>query len=153
MNSMRLTIFIFALLLTFTACNKDKFTTAPQISFKKFQPDQGNNYGSVANQPYLIFEITDSEGDIDTDTARIYIRNTLTNKIDSFSFPEMGSAAGKNFKGDVQVGLFSVMGGRDLPATQRPYVDTLAFEVYVRDFAKNKSNVILAHPFYYFTLP
>lgn len=151
---MRFTIFLLIIIFAFSACKKDKFTTSPQIIFKKFQPNQGNNRDAITNQPYLIFEITDSEGDLDVDSAKIYVRNTLTNKIDSsFRFPDLGSAAGKNFKGDVQVGLFTVMGGRDLPSTQRPYVDTLAFEVYVTDRAKNKSNVILAQPFYYFTLP
>lgn len=150
---MRLIILILIIVFAFSACEKDKFTTAPQISFKKFQPNQGNNLGSTANQPYLVFEITDSEGDLDVDSSKIYIRNTLTNKMDSFNFPALGSTAVKNFKGDVQVGLFSVMGGRDLPSTQRPYVDTIGFEVYVTDLAKNKSNVILAAPFYYFTLP
>jgi len=150
---MRFTIFLLIITLAFPGCKKDKFTTAPQINFKEFKPNQGNNRDAIANQPYLVFEITDSEGDLDVDSSKIYIRNTLTNKIDSFQFPDLGSAAGKNFKGDVQVGLFSVMGGRDLPSTQRPFVDTLQFEVYVTDLAKNKSNVILAEPFYFFTLP
>lgn len=137
----------------FSGCKKDKFTTEPQITFQRFQPDQGSNKSSLNNQPYLIFEITDSEGDLDIDTAKIFVRNTITNKLDSFNFPDLKAARGKNFKGDVQVGLFTVMGGRNLPSTQRPYVDTLSFEVYVTDLARNKSNVIIASPFYYFTLP
>lgn len=137
----------------FSACKKDKFTTEPQISFQNFQPNNGSNRSSLNNQPYLVFEITDSQGDLDVDTAKIFVRNTLTNKLDSFNFPDLKAARGKNFKGDVQVGLFTVMGGRNLPSTQRPYVDTLSFEVYVTDLAKNKSNVIVASPFYYFTLP
>ncbi|MEJ7627282.1 MAG: hypothetical protein WKF35_10490 [Ferruginibacter sp.] len=151
---MRITFFIFILSLSFSSCQKDKFTSAPQISFKEFRPNQGNNRDGVTNQPYLVFEITDGDGDLDTDSSKIFVRNTLTNKVDSsLRFPELGSSAGKNFKGEVQVGLFSVMAGRDLPSTQRPYVDTLSFEVYVNDKAKNKSNVIIAGPFYYFTLP
>lgn len=139
--------------IAFSACKKDKFTSEPQISFQKFQPDQGSNKSSLNNQPYLIFEITDSEGDLDVDTARIFIKNLLTNKLDSFNFPDLKAVRGKNFKGDVQVGLFTVMAGRNLPSTRRPFVDTLSFEVYVTDLARNKSNVIIASPFYYFTLP
>ncbi len=151
---MRFLFFICIMLFAFAGCKKDKFTTAPQIVFKEFKPNQGNNRDAISNQPYIVFEITDGEGDLDTDSAKIFVRNTLTNKIDSnLRFPNLGSAAGKNFKGDVQVGLFTVLGGRDLPSTQRPFVDTLAFEVYVVDKAKNKSNVILAQPFYYLTLP
>lgn len=150
---MRLLACICIVGFLFSACKKNKFTSEPQISFQKFQPDQGSNKSALNNQPYLIFEITDSEGDLDVDTAKIFIRNTLTNKLDSFNFPDLKAARGKNFKGDVQVGLFTVMGGRNLPSSQRPYVDTLAFEVYVTDLANHKSNVIIAFPFYYFTLP
>jgi hypothetical protein len=150
---MRFILFIIFIFTVFSACNKDKFTTAPQISFKEFEPNQGSNRDVITNQPHLIFEITDGDGDLDRDSAKIFLKNTLTGKVDSsLRFPELGSAAGKNFKGDVRVGLFSVMQGRNLPSTQRPFVDTLSFEVFVVDKAKNKSNVIIAQPFYFFTL-
>jgi len=42
---------------------------------------------------------------------------------------------------------------RDLLASSnqpnRPYTDTLFFEIFVRDFARNKSNVITTEPLYY----
>jgi hypothetical protein len=140
-------------------CGKDKFTNEPQIRFKSFSPNQASNYTQLGNQPLLIFEITDGDGDIgriaSQDTAKVYIRNTLTNKLDSLDFPVIGSGAGKNFKADVEVGLFTVMNGR-IPggALQPPYVDTIAFEFYVMDFAENKSNVILTtEPFYFYRLP
>ena len=144
--------------LFFASCSKDKYTTVPQIEFKEFDPNQGSNLGGIDNQPHMVIEIRDSEGDLGfidgSDTSRIYIRNMLTNRIDSPILPNLGSAAGKNFKGDIVAGMFGVMGGRDLPSSQRPYVDTLQFEVYVKDFAGNKSNVIVTdEPFYYFTLP
>lgn len=149
-------IIVFALI--FTSCSKDKYTTAPQIEFKEFDPNQGSNQGGIDNQPHMIIEVRDAEGDLGfidgQDTSRIFIRNMLTNRIDSPILPNLGSAAGKNFKGDIVAGLFNVMGGRDLPSSQRPYVDTLQFEVYVKDFAGNQSNVIITdQPFYYFTLP
>jgi hypothetical protein len=38
------------------------------------------------------------------------------------------------------------------PRIPRPYTDTLYFEVFVKDFAGNKSNVIrTTAPFYYVT--
>ncbi len=154
---MKLTAIICSILM-FASCSKDKYTTAPQIEFKRFDPNQGSNLGGIDNQPHMIIEVRDAEGDlgfnVGRDTSRIFIRNMLTNRIDSPILPNLGSAAGKNFKGDIIAGLFGVMGGRDLPSSQRPYVDTLQFEVYVRDFAGNKSNVIVTdEPFYYFTLP
>lgn len=139
--------------MAFVACDKDEFTAAPQIKFKEFDPNQGSNLPNAAPS-YLIFEVTDGDGDLDTDSAKIVVKNTLTGVVDSMNlkFPDLGSALGKNFKGDVQVDLKSTMGGRSLPSTQRPYVDTIGFEVYVVDKAKNKSNVIIAQPFYFFTL-
>jgi hypothetical protein len=155
---MRFTILLLITIVAFSGCKKDKFTTEPQLTFKKFVPNQGDNHQNQTNQPHLILELTDANGDVGfnagKDTSKVYIRNILTNKLDSFLLPNLSSAAGKNFKGDLQLGLFSVMGGRNLPSTQRPYVDTLHFEVYVTDFAKHKSNVLVTtEPFYYFTLP
>ncbi|MEZ5028727.1 MAG: hypothetical protein R2765_08075 [Ferruginibacter sp.] len=66
-------------------------------------------------------------------------------------FPDLRAANKSNFKAEIDLGLLSVLGGRNLPVNQRPYVDTLYFEVYVTDFAKNKSNVLVTdQPFYYF---
>ena len=144
--------------MSFIACKKDKYTTAPQIVFKSFDPAEGSNYNSFANQPVMVLEITDAEGDLGfingKDTAKVYIKNMLTNKMDSIIFPDLQAARKSNFKANIEIGLFSVMGGRNLPANQRPYQDNLQFEVYVKDFAKNKSNVILTDkPFTYYTLP
>ena len=106
----------------------------------------------------MVLEITDAEGDLGnisaTEISKVYIKNTLTNKEDSIDFPDLRSVSKSNFKANIEIGLFSVMGGRSLPFNQRPYQDTLHFEVYVKDFAKNKSNVILTDkPFIYYTLP
>jgi hypothetical protein len=155
---MRYTLLISILALSFMACKKDKYTTAPQISFKSFNPNEGSNYNTVADQPKLVLEITDAEGDLGfiagKDTAKVFIKNILTSKEDSMIFPDLQAAAKKNFKATLEIGLFSVMGGRTLPTNQRPYSDNLQFEVYVKDFAKNKSNVIITDkPFTFYTLP
>lgn len=109
---------------------------------------------AALNDPFL----ADAEGDLGfvpgSDTAKIYIKNLLTNKEDSMNFPDLSAAGKSNFKATIELGLLNVLGGRNLPTNQRPYVDTLHFEVYVTDFAKNKSNlVVTTEPFYYFSLP
>jgi hypothetical protein len=151
------------LILLFTAvlfsCKKDEFTDEPQITFKRFDLSESNNYVQQNMQPHIIMEVTDANGDLGfkpgEDTAIIYLKNLLTGRIDStLYFPDLGASATQNFKGEVSVGLFSVLGGRDLPANQRPYSDTLYFEIYIKDFAKHKSNVIQTpDPFIYHTLP
>jgi len=145
-----LTIFLFS------ACKKDKFTTVPQISYKSVKP---NAFLSSATDrstaPVLTIRVTDLEGDLGLkagkDTSLIYIKNLLTNFIDSTSFllPDIQSAGQSNFEGDIAINLFSVMGGSNRP---RPKTDTLFFEVYLKDFAKNKSNVIkTGDPVFYIT--
>lgn len=155
---MRYSLLFAIAILFFTACKKDKYTTAPQIVFKSFNPAEGSTYNRVDDQPVMVLEITDAEGDLGnisaTEISKVYIKNTLTNKEDSIDFPDLRSVSKSNFKANIEIGLFSVMGGRSLPFNQRPYQDTLHFELYVKDFAKNKSNVILTDkPFIYYTLP
>ena len=155
---MRYSLLFAIAILFFTACKKDKYTTAPQFVFKSLNHAEGSTYNRVDDQPVMVLEITDAEGDLGnisaTEISKVYIKNTLTNKEDSIDFPDLRSVSKSNFKANIEIGLFSVMGGRSLPFNQRPYQDTLHFEVYVKDFAKNKSNVILTDkPFIYYTLP
>jgi hypothetical protein len=152
---MRYSLLFTIAILFFTACKKDKYTTAPQITFKSFKPAEGSNYNTSA---VMILEITDAEGDLgklsSTEVSKAYVKNMLTNKLDSFDFPDLSRISKSNFKADVEIGLKKVMAGRSLPTSQRPYQDNLHFEVYVTDFAKNKSNVILTdQDFIYYTLP
>lgn len=142
------------------SCNKDKFSDEPQITFIEFDRTQASNLElSNVNPPHITLELTDGNGDVGLipgkDTSKIYIKNLLTNKVDSsLLFPNLGSAATKNFKGELKISLRSIMSGRDLPTSMRPYVDTIFFEIYVTDFAKHKSNVIVTEkPFIYSTLP
>jgi hypothetical protein len=156
---MRYSLLFAIAILFFTACKKDKYTTAPQITFKSFRPAEGSNYSQAGDPPVMVLEITDAEGDLgfisSTEQSKVYVKNTLTGKVDSsFVFPDLRSISKSNFKANIEVGLFGVMGGRPFPTVPRPYQDTLHFEVYVTDFAKNKSNVILTDKdFIYYSLP
>ncbi len=128
-----------------TSCKKDKFTTVPQIKYKSVSPNVAfSNLPPTAQViPVVTFEVTDSEGDLGfvtgKDTAKVFIKNLMTNKLDSLPFPNLNSAATKNFKADVNINMenFLTKSGRPIP-----YTDTLYYEIYIKDFAKNKSNVI-----------
>ena len=150
--------FSLLLVVLFSACGKDKYTTEPQLTFKSFNPNQTNNLVPYEFQSTIKLEVRDKEGDIGLnagkDTAFIFIKNMLTGTEKSFKFPDLKAVAGNDFKGEIELNLFDVLGGRSLPINQRPYTDTLHFEIYVTDFAKHKSNVILTtEPFIYSTLP
>ncbi|MBP6023214.1 hypothetical protein [Ferruginibacter sp.] len=155
---MRYTLLIIAVCLLFTACKKDKFTTAPQISFKSVKPNvwlSSNTTVQLDFAPILTLSVTDAEGDLGfkdgSDTSKVYVKNLINNKIDSSFLPDIKTSAKENFKGDIAINLFNVIGGKP-GVTTRPRVDTLYFEVYIKDFAKNKSNVIItADPVFYVT--
>jgi len=148
---MRYILLIAAIVVLFTACKKDKFTTVPQISFKSVNPDYyQQGVTQDANLPVLTVNVTDAEGDLGfisgKDTSFIYFKNLRTNKFDSIELPNIKQAATKNFQGDVSVNLKQFLG---VPNNAKK--DTIYYEIYIKDFAKNKSNIIRSNkPVYYF---
>ena len=149
-------IFLIALAcFIFSACKKDKFTTVPQISYKSIKPNVFSANIPIGGQvlPVLTFHITDAEGDLGIksgkDTAFVYVRNVLSNTSDSFLFPNISSISKSNFEADVDISISTgnLLKGSTRP---RPKTDTVYYEIYVKDFAKNKSNTIVAgDPLYY----
>lgn len=150
---MRNILSVAFLLLAFTACKKDKFSTEPQIKFISVNPNAVTNVsGSVI--PEITFSITDQEGDIGqkpgVDTAYIYMVNNLTGKSDSLPFPNLQTAGKARFEADVSVSISKVLECLPIPGGGL-HVDTLYFDVYVRDFERNKSNVMTTGAPVYFT--
>jgi len=146
---MRYTLIVVIIGLIFWGCKKDKFTTVPQISFKSIDPNVFSSSNIDPNSsPSVIFNLTDAEGDF-SDTVYAYIKNISTApfKLDSIPFPVLTNLRDrKNLNVDVSVKVRSILASSGRP---NPHVDTLQFEVYVKDNAKNKSNVITAGPLYY----
>jgi hypothetical protein len=142
---MRQTLVFTIAILFLTACKKDKFTTVPQITFKSISPTD-ITIGTTSPDPVVTIHITDAEGDIGItakDTAFIYMKNLLTNHFDSVAFPDLQAAAKSKFEADVDITLSKVFKCKSLPGNPPPiHTDILYFEIYVKDFAKNKSNVI-----------
>lgn len=148
---MRYILTIAAVIVLFSACKKDKFTTVPQISFKSVDPDfYQQGLTPDASLPVITVNVTDAEGDLGfilgKDTSFIYFKNLRTNKLDSVELPNIKQAATKNFQGDVAVNMKQFLG---VPNNAKK--DTIYYEIYIKDFAKNKSNVIRSDkPVYYF---
>ena len=149
---MRNTLVIFIISLLAVSCSKDKYTSAPQIIFKSDSPERVSSGVTLGSPeiPVITISITDSEGDLGfktgTDTSYIYIKNLLINRLDSFVLPDIQSVTTKNFQADIRINVFDVLRGSTRP---RPKVDTLRYEIYVVDFAKNKSNKVTTAPIYY----
>jgi hypothetical protein len=147
---MRYIIAVAAVVFLFTACKKDKFTTVPQISFKSVKPNAYQQGLTLDDDlPVMTVNVTDAEGDLGfisgKDTSFIYFKNLRTSKFDSVQLPNIKQAATKNFQGDISVNMKQFLG---VPNNAKK--DTIFFEIYVKDFAKNKSNVIVSDkPVYY----
>ena len=150
-------ILIFAVIaLGFLSCNKDKFNTVPEIKFKNISPDTwySNNLDPTQG-PMLTINLTDAEGDFgfkdNSDTSYVYVKNIKVPpfRIDSLKFPILTAISGSKLDVNIEVNLRSVLAKTIRPL--RPYTDTLQFEVYVKDFAKNKSNLLTVGPVYYIT--
>ena len=149
---MRNTIIILIISLIAVSCSKDKYTTAPQIKFVSVSPNRvpsGVMLGSP-EIPIITLSVTDSEGDLGfktgKDTSYVYIKNLLINRLDSFVMPDIQSVTTKNFQAEIRINVFDVLRGSSRP---RPKVDTLVYEIYIADFAKNKSNKVTTAPVYY----
>ena len=150
---MRYSLLFAIAILVFTACKKDKYTSAPQIEYKSINPNTAFSNFSCTFQdiPVLTIHVTDAEGDLGFidggDTSYVFIKNLLNNELDSVKLPDIRSAAVKNFSADIDINLCDFLATSNRP---RPKTDTLYFEVYVRDFSKQVSNTIrTADPVYY----
>ena len=151
---MRIVIIILSAFFLLASCGKDKFTTEPQLVFLDLKPNFDSSTHPIQLKefsPKLILEVRDAEGDIGASSSgalsKVYIKNLSSNFIDSFPFPAIGSGTGKNFKAEVDVNMFDCMDCLNRP---RPYVDTTYYEVFVTDFAGNRSNVIATTKALYF---
>jgi hypothetical protein len=151
---MRYSLLFAIAILLFTACKKDKYTTAPQIEFRSTNPNTAysNLPCNFQSGPIVTIRVTDAEGDLGyldaSDTAFVFIKNLMTNDIDSLRFPDIRSSAVKNFSADVGINLCNYLSS----SGAGPRTDTLYFEIYVRDFAKNVSNTIkITDPIYFVT--
>ena len=130
------------------SCKKDKFTSTPQIEFVDISPNVvTRNLLSTEKYlaPVLTLKITDSEGDFGspspTDSSCIIIKHLLSNNIDSLKFPDLSRAPKNNFEAEIEINLFDALDCY-APGPARPRVDTIFYEVYVRDAKNKKSNVI-----------
>ena len=151
---MRLILFITLISIFFIACKKETFTSEPKITYLSLTPNSWSSDNTSINGPLLKFQLTDLEGDFgfqDTSVSYVYVRNVADSlsPFDSIPFPPIDIADKKNLNVEVSVDLGNVLPPAHIT---RPYTDTLFFEVYVRDFANHKSNVIRnGNPLYFIT--
>jgi hypothetical protein len=149
---------LFFLLSTFFlfSCKKEKFTSEPHLTFLSLTPDSWSSNNPDPNAgPVLSMQLTDAEGDLgfqDTSLSFVYVKNITVPpfETDSFAFPSLPLSDKTNLNVQLDVRITDCLAAFNLP---RPHTDTLFFEVYVKDFANNKSNVITTPQPVYYTSP
>jgi hypothetical protein len=136
------------------SCEKDKFTTEPQIKYISLTPNSWASDNTNLIGPKLRFQLTDREGDFGWKAdapSYVYIRlsRDSTEPYDSLRFPAMQLADPSNLDAQVEVDITNALPPPHFP---RPFMDTLYFDVYVKDRANHVSNILRTpEPFFYFT--
>jgi hypothetical protein len=144
----------FLLLLILASCNKDKFTSQPQIRFNSLNPNYWTSDNTSFFGPKISFNLRDAEGDFgfeDVDISYVYLRNAAdsVSPPDSLPFPNMLITGKNSLDVDVEVDIVSALPPAHIPGN---YTDTIYYDIYVKDFAGNKSNVIrTTTPLFYYT--
>jgi hypothetical protein len=144
---MRNTIVIVLICLgTLLGCSKDKFTTKPQVTFKKAN---ANVFGTLQTMQFII-GFTDAEGDF-TSPGKVFIQRINptcaadSNFKDSLPLPDFPSSS--NFEGDIKM-TYSFGGNNgQAPIMTAPPGDcgdtsTCYFRFAVMDKAGNRSDTV-----------
>ena len=132
-------LLISATVLLMVACNKDKFTTIPQLNIKSISP------GTVVSGNVLTVKgtYTDKEGDIDSVfvVRKFFAGNTATkiDTIEKFQFSALNLPP-KTLEGDIELTYeynTQNLGIRTLSGVQKD--TTAAFGMILKDKAANRS--------------
>lgn len=125
-------------LVVLAACKKDKFNTAPTLTFKSATNKVIPNGGGLL----VKFEVTDKEGDI---SQTLFIKKIRTNRRiptpsqilgrDSLTYQIPGIVPSRVVMMDLNLRYDQLI------STSRSEPDSLTIEFWIEDQAKNKSNV------------
>lgn len=124
-----------------TACNKDKYTTSPQLKYKEV------NTKTLNRNQLLIFtlEVTDAEGDIqDTIWVQKTVKNcSNSNFTEQYKIPNFTGT--KNLKGDIRV-CYAYGSNLGCPGVGEPACpgrsDSATYKFWIQDKEKHKSDTV-----------
>ncbi len=144
---MRNTIVIALICLAgIIGCSKDKFTTKPQVTYKKVN---ANVFGTLQTIQFTI-GFTDAEGDF-TSPAQVFIQRINptcpadSNFKDSLPIPDFPSSS--NFEGDIRMTYSYAGNNGEAPIMNAPPgecgdTSTCYFRFAVMDKAGNRSDTV-----------
>lgn len=147
-------ILLIATVVGFVACKKSSTgNPIPVIAYSGMSTDSINN-GSSKDTLSITFTIVDGDGDLGNNpnvSNDIFLKDSrsVTNEEIGFSMPEIpkgvikeGNSANIHCTVNISAALYLLL------RPTRPLGDTLSFDIYIKDKAGNKSNVITTHPIY-----
>jgi hypothetical protein len=160
--------FLYALFLTcfIAACvSPPDYPLEPQIAFVSLTNGSGNpknamRQGQLGTEDSLFVTIsfTDGDGDLGStgskgqDSVNIFLLDKRDNRsVENFRMPfipEQG--AGNGISGEIRMLLFTTCCNvipPCEPSTKKP-IDTLIYDIYIKDRKGNKSNTIQSAPIY-----
>jgi hypothetical protein len=140
------------------SCSDDTvFPVEPEIEFIS----QSKNVllqDIVPDTDSILIVIKFRDGDADfgfsnTDTSRVYLRDSRTNLEQSFRIPDIQASGTKGIEGEITIktgSLCCIYPDGDIPCSLRTdYArDTMIYEIYVTDLAGNQSNVVSSDAIY-----
>ncbi len=133
---MRKTYLLSMLILFLASCNKDKFTTQPQLKYESVNTtvlDRGETL--VMNLSF-----TDAEGDLSDTLTIIKSAQNCSNSFRIAPYKLPAFPLGKNQSGDIVV-TFSY---NDVSPKCFPKNDTAVFKFVLKDKAQNKSDTAVS---------
>lgn len=135
-----LTLLILATIIF--ACNKDKFTTEPQVKITAISPNEVSHGDNIR----IRGSFTDDEGDMDSVyIIRKWFNGDLTVRVDTFKSYTITqlSIPGGTRQGDLEINFsFGLLGGQypTLPNWPLAKDTTSSFGIIMKDMAGHSSN-------------
>jgi hypothetical protein len=138
---MRYTILISIFILFITSCNKNKYTSAPQLKYESVNTKKLSRGETLR----ITLSFTDAEGDLqDSIFVQKIVSKCRDNSNSSFTqlykVPEF--PAGKNQAGDIVISY----GYTSINPICQSRNDTAVFRFVLKDKQKNKSDTVTSEP-------
>lgn len=136
-----------------SSCNKSGGNSPiPYIEFRGLSPDsiRSNSFDTA----YLAFHFSDGDGDLGNDATKgeydVFLRDLRDANFDTmkYAFPKIPADAIDPIDGVSGYGVVAILGNTLAPRQDSIHYlqDTVVFEMWVKDKAQNRSNIIRTTP-------
>lgn len=141
---MKSRLLILGAILVIVSCSKDKFESAPQLTFKKASSD----FIPVGGDVEFTLEFTDAEGDLAGNVRVEKISSSCLDAgyVDSNKFVIPSFPSSKNQKGEILISMSYAVDLKAVRCTAIDSVETAVFKFWIRDAAGHYSDTATSGP-------